>query len=100
MSILAQLLGNYSLLDLTHDVDRENRFPIGGGGYSDVFRAQMRPGWNVSLGSNKIIEEILAETRCLSPELPLGRVRVAVKRLRIWGKPIPTVEKVIHETKK
>ena len=72
---------------------------LGGGGYSDVFRTQMRPDWKASLRSDKIVEEILAETRHPSPEFPLDRVGVAVKRLRIWGKPIPAIEKVIHETK-
>ena len=96
-STLDQVLRNYSHLDLTYDIDEEAKVQIGGGGYSDVFHTQMRPACKVHLGSDKIVEEILAETRYPSPEFSSGCIGVAVKRLRIWGKPNPTIEKVIRE---
>ena len=92
-STLDQVLNNYTHLDLTDDVAEEPRDQMGGGGYSDVFRAQMHPGWKVR--SDSIIEELLLEIRNNSPELISDRV--AVKRLRIWGKSNPTVDKVIRD---
>ena len=95
-SRLEKVLDEYSHLDLSLDVIKEDSDQMGGGGFSDVFRSKMRPGWQAR--SDPHIEQLLDEARsyvALSKSEP-DCVVVAVKRLRFWGKPIAKVEKVTH----
>jgi len=85
VSILDQVLSSYSHLNLTCDVLKKNSVPLGGGGYSDVFHAQLKPHWMGSQRSNSIIEDLLAETHNSLPGFPSGSIAVAIKRLRIWA---------------
>ena len=105
-SKLDHVIRSYSHLNLTRDVVKKDsdRDPVGGGGCSDVFRAQLPPNWKASQRQASLIEDLLAETRDCFPESQLDGVAVAVKRLRIWARDKSessiVIEKVIDEMKK
>lgn len=92
-------LDEFSHLDLTTNVVKEASEQLGGGGFSDVFRSKMRLGWQARHDPH--IEQLLSEIRVqagnmtpTNPESDPDGPMVAVKRLRLWGRPILKVEKV------
>ena len=91
-----QAFEEYSYLDLTSDIVNEALEQIGGGGFSDIFRTRLRAGWQAR--NDPHIERLLSETGSIVSisESDPNCVFVAVKRLRLWGRPIPKIEKVSH----
>ena len=80
--ILQQFLSEYSHLDLTSSVSKEDRKHVGGGGFSDVYRSKLREDW-------EIIVKLINYFRTPSPT-----VHVAVKVLRLFDPVDDAVEKV------
>ena len=94
-----EALDEFSHLDLTTKVVKEASEQLGGGGFSDVFRSKMRLGWQARHDPHieQLLHEIQAQARSTTPTDPESDSdgsMVAVKRLRLWGRPIPKVEKV------
>ena len=96
-------LDQYSRFDLTNNVIKETSEQLGGGGFSDVFRSEMHLVWHArqDLYMDRLLSEIQVDRMqwagVYSDDEPLPDpdcLVVAVKRLRLWGRPIPKVEKV------
>ena len=102
---LKQVLADLPHLDLTSDIVKNGSTQVGGGGFSDVFRSNMRRGWKLRL------DPYICNALCLDKDLSTAAstsrktfkfwknpnergMAVAVKRLRFWDRPIPKVEKV------
>lgn len=99
LSAFQEALDEYSNLDLTTGIVSEKSEQLGGGGFSDVFRSRMRAGWQARHDPH--IALLFFETWSVavtreSPEPVPDYWAVAVKRLRLWGKPIPKAEKVSY----
>lgn len=90
-------LDAYFHLDLTADIIGGEQEQLGGGGFSDVFGCKMRSGWQPRQDPH--IERLFSEARTVT----VARLRsdsdcpvVAVKRVRLWGRQIPDIEKVFR----
>ena len=93
-SILQRVLEQHSHLDLTPYVSIQDKIEAGGGPYRDVFCSHFELDWQPTTRAERTFTQLLGQTH----DTPMGTssppIKVAVKVIRLLGRPDAKIEKV------
>lgn len=79
--------------DITHQIESVSLWPEGYGGQADVYRGQWRHEGQGSYNAALEVVDVRVISRSSSPGAELHN-QVAIKVLRVAGKPSPNIERV------